>query len=579
MDEKNTKTKGPLVLLIYLALALAIVAVYWQVRHYEFLNFDDNYYIYENPYVRTGLTRENIIWAFSLKEGIEQTGTWHPLTWLSHILDCEIYGLQAGGHHLTSVLFHIVNSLLVLSVFRRMTGRLWSSVFVAAVFALHPLRVESVAWVATRKDVLSTMFWLLTMMAYTGYARRPNAGRYILTLITYVLGLLSKQMLVTLPFVLLLLDYWPLGRFHFGNSAEENNPAATSPSSRPQLSVIRRLVAEKIPFFVLSAVACVIIYIAQQFGGSVAAEGDLPLNLRIFNALLSYVKYLEKFIYPVRLCAFYSFQSDSLSLFQAIVCLSILILISAAVICLARRRYLVVGWLWYLGTLVPVIGIVQIGSQAMADRYTYVPHIGLSIMAAWGIPDLLGRLRYRRVILASASIVVILVLSVMSWHQVRTWRNSIVLFKHAINTTPDNWYAHRLLAYTLQNNKQYDEAIEHYKEVLRLIPGSADEQNNIGYILIQQGRLDEAIELYQQLLPPIPDTAEDPGIRPAKYGKLATIVRIYTEGHVNFGIALEQKGLTDEAARHYAEALRIRPDFEAARTRLNNILKLQKNPD
>ncbi len=572
MDEKTTKTKGPLVLLIYLALALAIVAVYWQVRHHEFVNLDDNYYIYDNPHVRTGLTRQNILWAFRLKEVFEQTDTWLPLTWLSHMLDCELYGLHPGGHHLTSVLFHIVNALLVMTVFRQMTGRFWSSVFVAAVFALHPLCVEPVAWAATRKDVLSTMFWLLTMLAYTSYTRRPTAARYILTLITFILGLLSKQMLVTLPFVLLLLDYWPLERFHLETPLKEN--------AHPHLSLICRLIVEKIPFFALSAIICILTYIAKQVGGSLTAQSDLPLNPRIFNALLSYVKYIEKFIFPVRLCAFYSFKLDGLSLSQAILCLSVLILIFAAVICLIRRRYLLVGWLWYLGTLVPVIGIIQVGSQALADRFTYVPHLGLSIIIAWGIPDLLSRLRYRSTILAPASIVVISILAVMSWYQVKTWQNSIVLFEHAINTVPDNWYAHRLLAYTLQNNKQYDQAIEQYKEVLRLIPGSAEEQNNIGYILIQQGKFDEAIELYQQLLPPLPDTTESPLIPPHyKYGKLAAIVKIYTEGHFNFGLALEQKGLANEAAKHYAEALRIKPDFEAAHIRLNNLLALQKKSD
>jgi len=547
--------------LICLILTFAIFAVYWQVRNHDFVNFDDNYYIYNNPYIQNGLTPQSIAYAFNFVKEVDQTGVWHPLTSLSHIFDMEFFGLNPGRHHLMNVVFHIINTLLLFLVFRYMTGNLWPSAFIAAVFALHPQHVESVAWASERKDVLSTMFLMLTIFAYAYYTRRPSIPRYILIIAACVLGLMSKPMLVTLPFILLLLDYWPLQRFSF------------------ELKKIYRLVGEKIPLFVLSGIVCIISFSAQKIGGAVAATGDLPLKFRVFNAAIAYAEYLEKFFYPVNLSAYYSIGADNFILYQFLVCLAVLIVLSAAVIFLHRRRYLAVGWFWFLGTLVPVIGLVQVGSQRMADRYSYIPQIGLAVMLAWGISELFRNTKYRKVFLPAASVILLSILTIMSYRQTATWRNSVTLFERAIKVVPNNWYAHKLLAFTLQNQKQYDRAIQHYQEVLKTMP-SLDIQHNIGDILLLQGKYDDVIALYQQILPEIPENAEPVDISPPKYSKEYEILRIYTEGHVNLGIALEHKGNIEQAVKHYREALRVRSDFTRARDLLENALANHKSlPD
>ena len=376
---EDTVSNKLLFVLICLVLIFAILGIYWQVRGHEFVNFDDNFYIYNNPYIQAGLTHQSVAWAFSFAKEVDQTGVWHPLTSLSHILDIEFFGLNAGQHHLVNVAFHIVNTLLLLFVFRYMTGRLWPSAFVAALFALHPQHVESVAWASERKDVLSTMLWLLTMVAYVYYTKRPSIGRYILILLAFALGLMSKPMLVTLPFVLLLLDYWPLQRLNFAGS-----------DGRSRLLPLYRLIVEKIPLFILSAVVCVISYFAQKISGAVAVTGELPLKLRVFNAAAAYTEYIKKFFYPVDLSAHYPIGMNNLILPRFLLCLTILIVLSVCIFYLRRHRYLAMGWLWFFGTLVPVIGLVQIGSQCMADRYTYIPHIGLAVMVAWGIGEFCG---------------------------------------------------------------------------------------------------------------------------------------------------------------------------------------------
>jgi len=348
-------------LLISLFLILTTLVAFEQVRNHAFLNLDDNIYVTENRQVQSGLTFKSLAWAFTAMHA----GLWHPLTWLSHMLDCELYGLNPGGHHLTNLLFHIVNTLLLFLVFKRMTGRLWMSGFIAALFALHPLHVESVAWVAERKDVLSTFFWMLTMWAYMRYVEGPGLNRYLLVLLSFTLGLLSKPMLVTLPFVLLLLDYWPLGRFQFGQLSG-NSKLSTSKliSSSDQRSVALRLVLEKAPFFLLSALSSILTIFAAQRAGAVASLEYHPFESRFANALVSYVSYIEKMIWPHHLAVFYPYP-EAFPIWKVAGAGLLLVFVSFLVILAARKRpYLVVGWFWYLGTLVPVIGLMQAGSQA-----------------------------------------------------------------------------------------------------------------------------------------------------------------------------------------------------------------------
>ncbi|MBW2569478.1 MAG: glycosyltransferase family 39 protein [Deltaproteobacteria bacterium] len=355
-------------IIICLFLIITTLAVYWQVTNHEFLNYDDDIYITKNHHVQAGLNLESAIWSFT--SGTMVSNYWHPLTWLSHMLDFQLYGMNAGGHHMTSLLFHITNTLLLFFIFRRMTGNIWQSGCVAALFALHPLHVESVAWVAERKDVLSTFFWLLTMLAYCRYVEKPVLIRYFIVLLFFVLGLMSKPMLVTLPFVLLLMDYWPLGRIQLGQAIKEGNV-------KSQKTSFFHLVGEKIPFFLLTAVASVAAYITQQKGGALTCMDLMLLKIQIANALVSYVSYIGKMLWPGKLAVFYP-HPGTLPIWESVVAGLLLISITAFVV-IPRRRfpYLFVGWFWFIGTLVPVIGLVKVGSFAMADRYTYVPLIGL----------------------------------------------------------------------------------------------------------------------------------------------------------------------------------------------------------
>lgn len=380
------------VLLICGGLVLATAVVYWQVREFELLTLDDGDYVWNNQQVRSGLTWQGFLWAFTTTHSCN----WHPLTWLSLMLDCELFESESRACHTTNMLLHIANTLLLFWVLKKMTGAVWQSGFVAALFALHPLHVELVAWVSERKDVLSTFFWLLTMWAYVRYTEHRGLGRYVLVLLFFTLGLVAKPMLVTLPFVLLLLDYWPLGRLQLNGSGSFRKTAV-------------RLVAEKVPLFVLMVTSCVVTYVAQQTGGAV---WSIPAILRIPNIFVFYARYIEKMIWPSRLAIFYPYTTHTILLGQTIVAALVLLVISIRVIRSAQSyRYLPVGWLWYLGTLVPVIGLVQVGAQAMADRYTYVPLIGLFIMIAWGAADYAKSKNYSRIALWVPALVILMTLT------------------------------------------------------------------------------------------------------------------------------------------------------------------------
>ena len=566
-------------LLVCLFLVLATLTVYWQVGNYEFVNLDDDMYITENSHIQEGLSRESAAWAFTTT----RLANWHPVTWLSHMLDFQLYGLNPRGHHLTNVFFHLVNTLLLFLVLKWMTGALWRSGFVAALFALHPLHVESVAWVAERKDVLSTLFWMLTLWAYLRYVQRPDLKRYLLTLLFFALGLMAKPMLVTLPCVLLLLDYWPLERIQLGQAAISRTvpgpPAIIADTPRKQAF---RLLFEKIPLFFLAVVSSVVTFLVQKGGGAVGALEAYPVRIRVANTLFSYVKYMVKTIWPSNLAVFYPHPGQSLSMWQAAVAGLLLLLISIVVIRGGRRYpYLPVGWFWYLGTLVPVIGLVQVGAQAMADRYTYVPLIGLFIMVAWGVPHALRNYRYAQSSLAFAATSLLVGLMVCTWLQIKYWENGITLFEHTLQVTSNNSQIHNNLGNVLTKKGRLQEAILHYTKALEINPNYAAAHSNLGVALADQGRFGEAIKHYSAALllnPNSPETLNNLGV--ARYnqgdvpGAIENYMRAlqlkpdYAEAHNNLGNGLAQQGRLTEAEDHYRQALSIKPDYPEAHNNL-----------
>ena len=535
-------------LLIYLVLALTTLVVFWQVPNYDFVNYDDMAYVAKNPYVRAGLKSESITWAFTKR----YHRNWLPLTWLSFMLDSQLFGINASAHHVTNLLLHITNTLLLFGLLKQMTAAPWRSAFVAAAFALHPLHVESVAWISERKDVLSTLFWLLTIATYLCYLKRTSTSWYLLTLLTFALGLMAKPMLVTLPFVLLLLDYWPLRRFQLGHVAAGADGQVTQPVNACSRSRIPyRLIGEKIPFFALSAVFSIVTFLVHQSSGAMVKTSSLSLNFRISNALFSYVRYIGKTLWPRRLAVFYPL-GDTAPIWQAAISAMLLIAISICVVRLARsRRYLPVGWFWYLGTLVPVIGLIQDGEQALADRYTYMPLTGLFIIISWGLPDLLTKWRHRRIVLGVSMPIILLALAICTSLQLRHWRNSITLFQHALHVTEDNYVAHFSLAKPLYEQKKYDQSIVHSSEVLHLRPNHTLAYYGHALTLIKLGRDKEAIDNCKKAVQLRPDFVG------ARY-KLAVL--------------LCKHGKTDEAIAECRMILQINPNHDGARRELQALL-------
>jgi protein O-mannosyl-transferase len=547
-------------------LAVATLLVFGQTLHHGFVNYDDNMYVYKNPVVQKGLTWEGFRWALTYGN----IGHWHPLTWLSHMLDCQLYGLQAGGHHLTNLLLHGAAAILLFLVLRRMTGFLWRSAFVAAVFAIHPLRVESVAWVAERKDVLSAFFFMLTLGAYVRYVRRPPSMiRYGAVVLLFALGLLSKNMLVTMPFVLLLLDYWPLGRFS---------------SFTPQ--VLRRRVAEKIPLFVLTVGSCVATALVPE---KMSAGDSLSFGLRLENAVVSYVTYLWQMIHPVGLACVYPNPIKYLPLWQVAGALGLLLAISG-VIWAFRRTHpcFVVGWLWYLGMMIPVIGIVQISYYAHADRYTYLPQIGLYLLLTWAAADLCAGWRHRRLVLGGLATVILAALIWCAHTQASYWRNDETLWTHTLACTSGNIVGEIYLGNALCQKGHVDAAITHYQRALQIEPNSVKAHIVLGNALLQKGHVDAAIPYYQKALQIEPENSEahnnlgnallrkghvDAAI--TQFQKALQIEPDYADACYNLGIALFQKGHVDAAIVHYQKALQIEPDYADACYNLGNAL-LQK---
>jgi tetratricopeptide (TPR) repeat protein len=540
-----------LILGLCLFLVLSTAVVYLQTAGFGLVDYDDLAYVKDNPKVPGGLTLDGIKWAFTTMFG----SNWFPLIWLSFMLDRTIFGTWMGGFHLVNVALHIANTLLLFWILKRCTKALWASFFVAALFALHPLHVESVAWVTERKDTLSTLFWLLTMLAYLRYVEQPATGRYVAVYVLYALGLMTKPMLVTLPFVLILLDYWPLNRF---------------PNSR--FSALNSFY-EKMPLFILSVVSCVVAYVAQKTGGSVVRFGAITLGTRIENALISYCEYIVKMFKPVGLAVFYPHPVKELAVGEVAVSLAVLAAVTIAVILLRRRRYLLVGWLWYLGTLVPVIGIVQVGGQAMADRYTYIPLTGLFIMLVWLISDIMAQWRYRKVFVSLAGSAILAVLGVMTFVQVGYWRDTMTLFQHTAAVTKDNFVAHSILGVRFAENGDYAAAMHAFDVILKATPKDADTLYNVAKSLDVQGKTDEAIEYYNRVLsivPDDPDTHKALALIEARRKNYERAIELYKEGlskkpddgglHGGLGSLYLQMERVDDAIPELERGVKLKED-------------------
>ncbi|MGO9136708.1 MAG: tetratricopeptide repeat protein [Syntrophales bacterium] len=626
-------------LFICLILTVAVLAAFWQVKNNDFVNYDDPRCVPENVHIQSGFNSNDLKWAFTTSHA----GYWQPLTWLSFSMDYQLFGLHAGGYHIVNLLLHIVNSLLLFLILNRMTHALWKSAFVAALFALHPIHVESVAWIAERKDVLSALFWMLTMGAYVLYAEKPGVKKYLLTIFFFALGLMAKPMLVTLPFVLLLLDYWPLGRIRLHQSLDvpkiteskkgKKQPKKISGSAKrkegtlPDRSrFLQRswpFIREKIPFFALSVISSIVTAIGQQRVGAMESLEILPIGARIGNALISYIRYIGMTIYPHGLAVFYPHggtpQSWEVILAAAFLVVATLIIIRLA----AKMPYLAMGWLWYLGTLVPVIGIIQVGMQAMADRYTYIPIIGLFVVAAWAVPDIARNWRYRKHILTTGAVIIFSALMFSTWTQVKYWQNSVTLFEHALQVTDNNYLAHNNLGVALNDAGKKEEATAHYREAIRIKPSYENAYFNLGNNLSAQGRTDEAVLCYQEALRLRPNYAKahnnlarlliskkmfkeaighfqealktEPTNSGMHYnlgvawmsidrfedaiGEFQEAVIInprFIEAHNAWGIALARLGKTGEAIDHFRAALRIKPNFREADENLKAALAQQK---
>jgi protein O-mannosyl-transferase len=562
------KSVGINSIVICLCLAAITTAAFWGIHKCEFINYDDEDYVTQNLKIQHGFTREAIRWAFT--EG--HASNWHPVTWLSHMLDCKLFGLDSGKHHIVNLLIHILNVLLLFWILKCTTGEIWKSAIAACLFAVHPLRVESVAWVAERKDVLSAMFWMLATIAYVRYSRRPGIGRYIIVLVPFTLGLMSKAMLVTLPFVLLLMDYWPLDRVQGNVQPLKNKPQAATAGSKKFSPGY--LVVEKIPLFALAAAACVITYIAQQKGG--ATEYQLPLAIRMANAAISYIVYIEKMVWPSALAPFYPHPDTDVSYALAVAASILILIISVLTIRFGRKyKYLPVGWFWYMGTLVPVIGFIQVGGQAYADRYTYIPMTGLFVAVVWLVPQLVSKWKDKKEILGILSLTAILALSICTYIQQQYWRDTITLFEHALAVTRDNYVAHYVIADPLRVKGRLAEAVDHYSKSLRIQPnGRYRALNGMGLALIDLGKFDEAIDNLKMALKLKPDSYEvhtNLGIALSKKGMFDEAIVEFREAlrhddtprlHSNFAYALQKKGEKEEAIKEYTKALADAPSDE-----------------
>ena len=595
-------------LLILLGLAVVTFGIYAQVIGHRFIVLDDISYVEENPAVNRGVTLGGLAWAFTTF----REGNWHPLTWIAHMIDSQIFGTFAGGHLLVNALIHTANTLLLFWLLLRTTHARWSSALVAALFALHPLHVESVAWASERKDTLSTFFGLLSLIAYTRYAEAPSIRRYAWTAVTLALGLLAKPMLVTWPFLMLLLDYWPLGRFAAVIPSEVE--AATQPpqAARPGFQsrrttskltprgpstslgmTIKKLIIEKIPLFVLVAASAVVTSIAQSRAGAVRTFTEVPVALRLWNALVSYAKYLLRAFWPNDLAVFYPWPKGGIPAWQVIGAAVLLIGITA--FCVFERKirpYLIVGWLWFLGTLVPVIGLVQVGGQTMADRYFYIPSIGLFIAIVFGLADIAERRRIAPWVGAAMANVVVVVLATLTNAQIHRWTNSFTLFKHTLTVAPRNFAIEGDLGYALQRSGQLDEAAAHFEKAIQIQPNDQMSQLYMGIARFHQGRVPEAIEHAQVAIHLQPDSAKAHnllGMALAKQNRneaaldevrrAAELDPKDAEIRNNLGLTLARLGRAPEAVGEFHEALRLDPKNASAHSNLGLLLLASGKPE
>lgn len=525
---KSAGRKNMVLVLLLIALTLF---VYQPVKDFDFVDYDDPFYVTSNIPVQNGLSWKNLAWAFTSVE----VANWHPLTWLSHMADVQMFGLNPAGHHFTSVLWHALNVVLLFLLLRRATGSLWGSAFVAAVFAVHPLNIQSVAWVSERKNVLSTFLWFAALYSYGWYALKPNWKRYLLTLVLLAAGLVSKPMLVTFPFGLLLLDYWPLRRMKL-----EQDPTISVVAGQYRVAQysLRWLVIEKLPFLLLALLSVFVTYRAQQMFGAMGAHDDFPLRFRIENALVSYATYLYQAVWPTRLSAFYPLSV--FNLWQPILCFLLLASVTASVLWFRSKRYLAAGWFWYLGTLVPVIGLLQLGVQARADRYTYVPLIGVFLMLTWTLAEVARRAPRLRPAMA---VVALLAIALLSWDariQLSYWRDSIALFSRSLEITPQNNYiAHANLGKALSDAGRLHEAFPHLYFVVRQFPRDAWARNDFATVLLRAGKLKEAIAEYETAL------------------KTSVDSRLAAYMHTSLGVAYAGLGEVDRAESHYREAVTL----------------------
>jgi len=595
--------------LVCIALSVATLAIYAQVLQFQFVDWDDRAYVFENPHIAQGLTPQSMAWAFTSN----YAANWHPLTWISHMLDVQLFGLERGpdagflqgpgGHHMVSVLLHVGNSLLLLLLLYRMTGAFWPSALTAALFAFHPLRVESVAWVSERKDVLSGFFFMLTLLSYHWYAKRPALKRYLLVFICLALGLMSKPMLITVPFLLLLLDLWPLRRMQFEQpstlryaapgketkvtmvdaSAYSADPAE-KPKHQPSFFVLfvtfcsklfaterteltgsesnpgpglRFLILEKLPLFALAIASCFVTLSVQTAGGAVSSLERLPWAWRLVNAPVATVMYLFKTLWPTNLAYAYPHAAhiptqqlgDWILLAGAATLL--LVLISVILFRTRSQPYLLVGWLWLLGMLLPVIGLIQVGQQAWADRYAYLPLVGIYVIISWSLARCVHRRPAARRAVIAGAIVSLFVFLPLTWRQVAVWRDTEHLFRHAQAVSRNNFLAHNNWGGFLLENDQFEDALTPLQEALRINPKFAVAHNNMGMALKGLGHPAQALEHYDMAV------QRDPN---------------YIEAHLNWGNALETLGRFDEAIAHYQKALQIRPLHAEAQLSWGNAL-------
>ena len=518
-------------LMVCIILAAAVFAAFEGVRKNDFVNYDDDAYVTNNTFVQGGLNAKSIAWAFTTWH----MGNWHPLTWISHMIDCSVFGPNPAGHHLVSVGFHIANVVLLFLISKKMSGAFWASAFMAALFGLHPLGVESVAWVAERKNVLSTFFAFLTIAAYFRYTRKPRLWRYFMVVVLFASGLLSKPMLVTLPFVLVLLDYWPISRF----------------GELRGWGWLWRSVVEKLPLIAMSAVFCAVTYIAQTKAGTLSNAVLVPLGLRVCNALVSYIEYIGKVFYPASLAALYPLDLNGPAKWR--VAGSIMLLLAATAVVIVERRkrgFLLTGWFWYLGTLVPVIGLVQVGSQAMADRYMYLPGIGIYIIVVWLAREMAAKVRLLKVIPAAVSAVVLVLLLLVTRVQVGHWKDSESLCRQSLAVTKDNFIMHNNYGELLGSSGRLDSAIEHFRWALEINPRCVAARENLGTALQEKGLDAEAAAEFEAVLRVRPNSVKT---------------------HNSYGVALAKIGQYDKAIEQFSQVLAADP---YSLSDLNNIYKV-----